>query len=347
MTEVNSNGHLQGTVNSCQGCFTHKELQALRAAKATPAGLLGVKHMASRYLPVDGPFWLFYLSDFTRLFKDWYGRYIDAVMHLYKPDASACLHDDSGYLILRYAGQRPRDVVAHWCKTELGRVSQLLDNARAAMEKAAHAKGGLDEIVGQMTTFAAYGLDNVFPDAVLAESFPGVEHGRLFYPVVSSWHTLYLHGRNALEAMYVGELSAEAAVQQYADKCFLRWGDIETRESDMEYAQRLLKQMTSTYPHYGAIYDAKEEETFRQRLHAPRIAREEYIHHALDAAPKRTRPLLHLLARFAQEASEYNEMRRILFTRTLRHIRDYCEQERIDWKTASLQAVIRGGNHEL
>lgn len=343
------NGYLQRTIRETG--FASEEFPDFNKEK-----LLSVKHMADRHIPLQNRnYWLFYLPDFTPLFKDWYGLYISNVIQLYNPEAKATIMCDKEYLLLRYEGKRPKEIVAEQCahpdylenllyacrRTQDTCHLLLVENEKKLKEG---KEPNLEQVIGKITEFAAYGLDNVFSEELFHEKFPFAALQQLTYIKRSSWGELYNKALGLLEATHVGEITEEEAIMLHAEHAsYLRWGDIETKEKDVQFSKRLLTQMKTTYPTYQEIYEyqLQQKEVLRRVPESPALRyRQECMQLAED------KELFSSMVTFAQAAVDYNEMRRILFTRTLRFLRNYCETKQLDWTIISLVDVMKSNRSE-
>lgn len=339
------------------------EAQCVARAKERAKGvvLMDIKHMAERFVPVEeglpGVYhWLFSLPDFTRLFKDWYRRYVEHIFACYQPNAYAMCSDDGTWLLLRYEGERPRDIIARAfehgeyevIRSLMRRIEQAEQDAEAVLR--AHGarmngSGGLanlERLVATVTTYAAFGLENLFPEELVRDRFPHVELNQLYWTPVSAWQRLIDEAVRTLDRVYAGEEREGAAMERYAkESSFLRWGDIASAEEDRAFTERFFVGLRREYPHVGAIWEADEERRFRRRVHGSPLAQ----HERLLADVRRSIASADLerfdvLAEFAGAAQRYNEMRRIIFTRTLRVLRKHCEHRGIDWRSVALSDLL-------
>jgi hypothetical protein len=324
------------------------------------------KHMAERFVPVEGGlpgvyYWLFLLPDFTRLFKDWYRRYVTQIFACYQLNAYAMCSDDGTWLLLRYEGERPRDLIARAfahgeyevIRLLMRRVEQAEQDAEAVLRAHGarmHGSGGLADLerfVATVTAYAAFGLENLFPEEFIHDRFPHVELHQLYWTPVSAWQRLIDEGVHMLDRVYAGEERESAAMERYAKEAsFLRWGDIASAEEDRAFTERFFAGLRREYPHVGAIWGAEEERRFCVRVYGSPLAQHE---RELAEVRKNIAPenleCFNVLAEFAAAAQRYNEMRRIIFTRTLRVLRGHCERNRIDWRSVSLNSLLNASSY--
>lgn len=346
----------------------HEAQCVARAKERAPhVVLMDIKHMAERFVPVEeglpGVFhWLFYLPDFTRLFKDWYRRYVEHIFACYQLNAYAMCSDDGTWLLLRYEGERPRDLIARAFKhgeheairSLMRRVDQAEQDAEAALRTygtRTNGSGGsanLERLVSAVTAYAAFGLENLFPEELVRKRFPGVELNQLYWTPVSAWQRLIDGAVATLERVYVGEEREAEAMERYArETSMLRWGDIASAEEDRAFTERFFAGLRREYPHYGAIWEAERERLFRMRVHgSPLTQHERYLAEVRKDIASADLECFNVLAEFAGAAQRYNEMRRIIFTRTLRALREHCEQQGIDWRSVSLCDALSAKPHE-
>lgn len=338
------------------------EAQCVARAKerAKDVVLMDHKHMAERFVPVEEGLpavshWLFELPDFTRLFKDWYRRYVTQIFACYQPNAYAMCSDDGTWLLLRYEGERPRDIIARaFERGEYGvvrslmhRVDQVEQDAEAALQThAARTNGsvgaGLEPLVSAVTRFAAFGLENLFPETFATARFPQVALHQLYWTPVSAWQRLLDEAVVMLDRVYAGEEREREAMERYArESSFLRWGDIASADDDRAFTERFFAGLRREYPHVVAIWEAEQERRHRARVYGSPLAQHE---HELDELRRRIAPAdlecFNVLAKFAGAAQRYNEMRRIIFTRTLRALREHCEQREINWRSVALSDLL-------
>lgn len=345
------------------------EAQCVARAKehAKDVVLMDIKHMAERFVPVEewlpGVFhWLFYLPDFTRLFKDWYRLYVERIFVCYQLNAYAMCSDDGTWLLLRYEGERPRDLIARAFKhgkyevirSLMRRVDQAEQDAEAVLRAhGARMNGGgglpdLERLVATVTTYAAFGLENLFPEEFVRDRFPHMELNQLYWTPVSAWQRLIDEAVRTLDRVYAGEEREGAAMERYArETSFLRWGDVASAEEDRAFTERFFVGLRREYPHVGAIWEADEERRFRVRVHgSPLTQHERYLAEVRKSIASADLECFDVLAEFAGTAQRYNEMRRIIFTRTLHVLREHCEHRGIDWRGVSLCNLLRTTAHE-
>lgn len=339
------------------------EAQCVARAKerAKDVVLMDIKHMAERFVLVEeglpGVFhWLFSLPDFTRLFKDWYRLYVERIFVCYQLNAYAMCSDDGTWLLLRYEGERPRDLIARAfehgeheaIRSLMRRTEQAEQDAEAVLR--AHGtrmngSGGLanlERLVATVTTYAAFGLENLFPEELVRDRFPHVELNQLYWTPVSAWQRLVDEAVRTLDRVYVGEEREGVAMERYAKEVsFLRWGDIASAEEDLAFTERLFAGLRHEYPHAVAIWEAEQERRYRARVYGSPLTQHE---RALAEMRKSIAPAdiecFNVLAQFAGAAQRYNEMRRIIFTRTLRVLRKHCEHRGIDWRSVALSDLL-------
>ncbi len=342
-------------------CLNKDEKEAIRNAKASTSKeeLLRVKHMAERSIPVEGnnknSFWFFYLPDFTNIFKDWYGKYIDGIIETYETGAQACIHMDDDYLLLKYSGLRPKEVVKRKILSNPNYVYSLIDKAETAQldceselrkfgGSSRHHYGDLKNLVEKVTNFASYGLDTVFPESLMLERFPFINLSELYYSRISSWTQLREKGIDYLESIYVGEKSYNLAINEYAEKVsYMRWGDIESKENDAKFTRTLFASLSTNFPDYGAIYNYKKNNEENNHLFSRSLKYNTYVHEVSKNICDKDKKLFDSLLFFAHHAIEYNERRRMYFTRGFKLIRNFCEENDVNWRTVSLNELIK--NH--
>ncbi|MBI4133478.1 hypothetical protein HY478_02585 [Candidatus Uhrbacteria bacterium] len=327
--------------------------------RADLALLKKIKHMAERHIEVPSTdnhlLWLFYLPDFTRLFVDWYVRYIDHVFAVYAPTADAGLTFDGTNLLFTWRGCRPRERLVHLLDVgEYGTVRTVLEAARQARVDAERALVRFDdrlrgrsstvtvaELVRVVSRFAAYALNNVFPEELFVERFPHVPLYGAYFTPISSWQLLFERALDALEAIYVGEATREVAVERYArETAYVRWGDIESCDDDLAFAARLFDGIGREFPTCRSIWEHHSARRDRRRISGdPRLGHEREVHTWRALVAPADRELFDTLITFAAEGQEYNEHRRLIFTRTLRLLRELCERNGHDWRTVSLETL--------
>ncbi|OGN28102.1 MAG: hypothetical protein A3A33_04155 [Candidatus Yanofskybacteria bacterium RIFCSPLOWO2_01_FULL_49_25] len=342
--------------------LTSVERDAVAAAQkaADHKALLAIKHMAERHIEIEGKagtaLWLFYLPDFTHLFKDWYSQYIEQVRAIYDTTASGEIVFDREYLLLKYRGRRPRNVVGAWLRdgsyhvleqlTARASEAETVCNAEISRVEALHRRQcelPLADMVAAVSHFAGFGLDHAFPFELFSQRFPQINSTELFTSPISSWDLLYQRALDAAEQVFVNERSYGEAVRSYADHTsYLRWGDICSREDDISYARMMVSHALQTFPNFASLWRYRQEQR-----DARRISRASQCHAVrTSVSPLRKiergdHRLFRELSRFAAISQRYNEMRRILFTRTLRLLRDVCETYEQDWRTTSLAELTR------
>ena len=137
-------------------------------------------------------------------------------------------------------------------------------------------------------------------------------------------------------------------MQEYADKTsFIRWGDIASREEDLAYGAHILGGMTREYPNYAILWRAQVAEREALRIGGSPEQRHARFVAACEAKlPSGKRELFHFLARFATIAQHYNEMRRYIFTKALRQMRDHAESLCVDWLSVPLDALVAQADNE-
>ncbi|MDP3770589.1 MAG: hypothetical protein Q8R40_06670 [bacterium] len=356
--------------SSCCVSLTEEEKRAIFEAKASAdtKELLAIKHMAERFVGVEcessAMLWVFYLPDFTRLFKDWYCLYIKKIFEIYTPDASACIHDDGdGYVLLRYKGERPRDIVLHEILNgNWDYVTRLLERAKrselSCMQQIDRFENFLckhtdafdfEAFMDALSTFAGYGLDTLFPETLVEEMFPHVDVSALYHSPLSSWGMLLEGMLTHLEMVYAKKITEETAIDRYADTIsYLRWGDIESHENDLAFTRKLFMQEKRSYPSFAHIAARSQRLYEEKRIFGmPTIRYQMYLEKfacELDASLKMS--FFHL-AEFATKAQQYNELRRILFTKSLRLMRELCEQMSLDWRSVSISALIENAGRKI
>lgn len=358
-----------GRSSVCPGEMPLSEYERRCVARAMDRAkdvvLMDHKHMAERCVTVDGAlpgvhFWLFCLPDFTRLFKDWYQRYLETMLRLYQPNACAMLSDDGTWLLLRYEGDRPRAIIERTIRrgayddieTLIERAEhaeRVAEDALRVCETAApHTDMNLESLITAVTAYAAFGLESLFPEELLVERFPTIALNRLYWTPVSAWQRLLDGAMRSLERVYVGEEREDEAVERYArEASFLRWGDITSHEEDFTFTKRLFVGLRSEFPHYPAIWEAEEQRRFSVRVHGSPLAQyERYVAEARGRIAADDHALFDVLVRFAREAQRYNEMRRILFTRALRILRTQTTLRGLDWRTAALADLLYATTRE-
>lgn len=320
--------------------------------------MLKVKHMAHRRVALGelsaGEVWLFYMPDFTQIFKDWYRLYIDAVKARYNPAAETNLHFDQDFILLKYGGVRPREVLERLLRHEdwegvealLKRCHQAEFECERQLRVLSAGKcletSSVSRLVGAMTDFAAFGIDNIFPEALLVREFPFVDLSTAYFSRLSAWGLIHKRTLEALADYFAGTLTRKEAVDRVAaTAAHLGWGDIESLEFDSALAEKLLGSYMKQYPNLADLHESAEAE--RQGL---RFSGSPALRYGLSIRNWRTKvessdqPLFDLLVRLAREAQEYNEKRRLLFTQSLRVLRSLCEQEKLDWRTCRLEEVL-------
>lgn len=324
--------------------------------------MLEIRHMAERCLEIpvskDSFIWIFYLPDFTRIFKDWYRMYLDNIFELYQPDARAILVDEGKWLTLKYAGERPIQIIRQMLAAkDFDSVSQLMKKADEA-EKACRSDlnsmefwlrtGTLPAIprkaVNSMNRFAAFALNNVYPDRYFHENFPLVDLNRLLTSKISSWKILYDKSVELLEPVYAGIYPEEQAVSEYAQNfSFIRWGDICSSEDDSDYSLKMIRDAKSSFQNYSLVWNYLEHQKEERRLDRMEdAARHSYVKKVLEKIPPAQKNLFTAMEKMAAKAQRYNEMRRLFFTRFLKIIRSFCENKTINWKNASLEKIVGG-----
>ncbi|MBI4434988.1 hypothetical protein HY635_04235 [Candidatus Uhrbacteria bacterium] len=352
-----------GRSSVCPGEMPLSEYERRCIARATGRAkdviLMDIRHMAERCVTVDGAlpnvhFWLFCLPDFTRLFKDWYQRYLEATLRLYQPNAHAMLSDDGTWLLLRYEGDRPRTVIERAIRRgQYDDVLSLIARAERAERMAEDALRmhetsqpctavDLDPLITAVTAYVAFGLESLFPEEIIVERFPTVALNRLYWTPVSAWQRLLDAAMRSLERVYIGEAREDEAMERYArEVSFLRWGDIASHEEDLTFTKRLFVGLRSEFLHYPAIWEAEEQRQFHVRVYgSPLTQYERYVAEERTRIAKDDHALFDVLVRFAREAQRYNEMRRILFTRALRILRAQAIAQGLDWRTAALADLL-------
>lgn len=316
--------------------------------------LMRVKHMAERFIEVEvsgssSLFWLFYLPDFTRLFKDWYAEYIDQIFAVYRPQAKAWLTFDDNFLLLKYEGERPREVVNRLLeKSPYDGIKDLVIRTRAAEQRCSLLVNGasapeLSLLVSTMSHFAAYALDTVFPEKLFCKKFPTVELAHLYGSPISSWLLIEEIVQSVLEKMYIGRCSRKEAVRRIASgTSYLRWNDIEDEESDLRFAEYKLARAEIQFPNVKVLWENEEELKFQKRIHNSRTEQDDrYMAECRKHVAAEDLTLFDTLAMFAREGQRCNEMRRLLFTKTLRTLRDFCDKCGLDWRTVTLHKLLR------
>lgn len=332
---------------------------AKEKSKASRIKMLETKHMAERCLEVpvskDKIIWLFFLPDFTRIFRDWYRGYLDNIFELYQPNARALLIDDEKWMTLKYAGERPIQIIRKMLASkDFYSVSQLL---KKADEAESICKFDLDSMefnlktgkllaipkkaVDSMNHFAAFALNNVYPDQYFRENFPLADLNRLLTSKISSWKILYDKSVELLEPVYAEIHPEEWAIREYAQNfSFIRWGDIGSPKEDKDYSLKMIRDAQSRFRNYSMVWTYLEQQKEERRMCQMEDAtRHSYVKKALTKVPPPQKTLFNTMERMAAKAQMYNETRRLFFTRFLKIIRSFCEKEKIDWKTASLKEV--------
>jgi hypothetical protein len=340
--------------------LTRMECQAIEKGIASTdlKSMLGVKHMAQRRIALGklaaGEVWLFYLPDFTPIFKGWYHLYIEAVKARYNPSAETNLHLGPEFVLLKYQGVRPREVLERLLRYEnWGGVELLLRQCRQAehecegqlRELSARKRlrgSAVAKLVYAMTNFAAFGIDNIFPEALLVRKFPFVDLSAVYFSRLSTWGLIHERALDVLTDRFAGTLTHHEAVVQLATKAaYLGWGDIESPESDRAFAEKLLASYIKQYPNLAVLHESAESEREDLRLTgSPALRYGQSVSTWRTSVDARSQSMFDLLIMLAREAQEYNEKRRLLFTQSLRIIRTYCEQENLDWRQCRLEEVL-------
>lgn len=336
--------------------FSKEEIRKIATAKRITRKMeFPIRHMAERCAEVKSSkkklIFLFYLPDFTMLFKDWYRKYIEFIFKAYPIKAAAKITAGKEFLILKYTGQRPKDFVrSALCKNDFRYLYSLLDRARKAEEECRNALDNFEndipklagipkELIEKMSYYASFALNNVFPEEFFMKTFPTVDLARLFYSPISSWEMLYEKASHLLEKIYTGEEDEEKILEGYArEVSYLRWGDICPHSEDVEYSKKIFAGMKMAYPNFSILWNHNQEEEFNSRLSA--LTYGSYIRKARTGISKSKKKIFEFMVVFAREAQRYNEMRRILFTKSLRLFRKFCEQKNINWKTISLNSLL-------
>ena len=340
-------------------CLKSQEMAAIEKAKssADKGKLLEIKHMAERYVPLDigsgqTSFWLFYLPDFTNIFRDWYCRYTAGIIETYKTNAHACIHRSAEYFLLKYCGQRPKELVLKkleenpkWiydlisevhkseadCSRELWKFENNLKNSSAP---------DVAELIDKVNNFAAYGLDNVFPENYFVKKFPFAYLSGLYPNNLSSWLMIWEKAVTCLDAVYNKEKTEGQAAQEIADISYLRWGDMESKEDDLKFAQRYMGRLKISFPNWFSICDYREKKKEDERINLNLSRHISYANEISAQMNANDKEIFKSMAYFACESIAYNEKRRINFTKCLRLLRDYCEQRDIDWRVARLEDLV-------
>jgi hypothetical protein len=319
--------------------------RAIRAADTVE--LMKIKHMASREAsPGGNGLWLFYLPDFTRIFKDWYRLYINGLVAAYDTGARFKIAERGPWLMLKYRGLRPRQLFEKAIsRGDIGYLKQTTEQARREEKECAVRISEAEEslacgktfdfegLLAAMTRFAAKGLDSVIPEELIAKRFPFLSPGHLYRTDVSSWDMIRSKALDLLELVYLGKISLGGASESHARAVgCLRWGDIEAHEDDLAYSARLLDGFSRKYSDLASITEYREHRAFDRRMAAAASL-------AAPAYASRKNNLLAAVVSFTREAQRYNEQRRILFTRTLRITRDLCVRLGLDWRSVALAEV--------
>jgi hypothetical protein len=318
-------------------------------------------HMSERQIPLRAKtLWLFYLPDFTNIFREWYGRYIAGIISIYHPRAKAWIAFEKGFLLLKYSGERPRKVIRRMCECGDWRlVDRILEDAFDAececgevieyFEKNLRRKRKpkLGVLIDAMTRFAAYGLDTVFPEDLLSERFPWVEISRLYGSPISSWSILLEESIASIERIYLGT-PEKLEIKNYAKRfSHLSWGTIRSQDYDLAFAETMLRGAKHNLPNLKAIWDRTQLRAEQARIHGSSAGNYiRYVNRCAGQIADGDRALWEHLVRFASEAQRYNEMRRIYFTKTLKLVRDFAEMNSIDWRTVSLSRLCGDTRHE-
>lgn len=356
--------------------FSHNDRCALEASMRSTglASMSTVKHMAERHVPIAGQvgerLWLFYLPDFTRLFKDWYESYIKSLMRLYGLTGTAHLAVEPTFVVLKYEGVRPRDIVYNaLTMSNYGWVEGLLADAALAESAciaglsslARGVRNGdaslLPHVLTLLDRFAAFGLNDVFPEALVRARFPSLAAGSLFYSPISSWGILHDTALEHLLSVYCGEMEKVEAASRYAlETSYVRWGDIESCEEDIRYAHLMINGFRAVFRDARDIWQYQEERRVKRRISgSPSVRHAQFVRSARSAVAASDRVLFDVVSGFATAAQRYNEMRRLLFTKALRLVRDICESRCLEWRTVPLTTVLhqahnqtltKGGEHD-
>jgi hypothetical protein len=327
-------------------------------ASADLVSMLKVKHMAHRRVTLGqlsaGEVWLFYLPDFTQIFKDWYRLYIDAVKARYNPAAETNLYFGQDFVLLKYGGIRPRGVLERMLRHEdwegietlLKRCHQAeFECERQLLTLAADkslAPQAVAKLVSSMTNFAAFGLDNIFPEDLLVRKFPFVDLSTVYFSRLSTWGLIHKRTLETLADHFAGTLTHDGSVERLAaTAAYLGWGDIENPESDRLFAATLLTSYMKQYPNLAVLHESAEAEREGLRFSgSPALHYGQSIHKWRAGIDPSDLKLFDWLVRLAREAQEYNEKRRLLFTQSLRALRSYCEQEKLDCRHCQLVEVL-------
>lgn len=338
--------------------FPSSDRQILSRAKKNPnlGELVHIKHMTERY--VEQPrklaktYWMFYLPDFTRIFRDWYMWYIAEMLRVYGVKAHAEMEWDGTYLTLRYVGKRPITLVTEWLNNheydKLHALYEHIDQAERTAHKSLYAcahgtltQTKLRECVQSVTAYATYGLNNVFPEELFETTFPQARIAALFTTNNSAWGALWKHAIDALEYHYVHHTPMSWTISAFArEHAHLRWGDIISREDDITFSTKILRDASVTYPSRTDILRERICEYERRRALCSRSTNHAELRALRQTIPRHQRALFDIYAEFGARSQYYNEERRIVFTRCLKLIRQYCEGGKMNWRTAPLSAVL-------
>jgi|GEM_PF-4567929 len=330
-------------------------------AAADSSELLKIKHMAARCLDIanqrpEHRVWLFYLPDFTAIFKDWYGCYVDAVVNLYDRNSRFTIQREPDFLRLDFFGRRPSQIISNLvengCFEEISKLLAAAIQARCkcqlqldAAEKKLQAGRIPDRtlLINTVTEFSAYGLDQVFPERILIQHFPGVEPARLYFTPISSWAILIEKVIEGLEQIYLQRASESEIIGNYAKRfSHLRWGDIEHPNADLYYSEKIFASYKLQFPGIKNIWQMREERKQHRRFYGSSGANyTQYLENFRKTLNPGSIELFDALAHFAAEAQQYNEWRRILFTKSLRLIREIAFMQNQNFQKVSLVEFLK------